>query len=124
MTIDETPFQGRQWSAAVEKIVSEEEVVANGDSGTLTGYGPGSTIRAQLKVTSGVGGTLDVVIEDSLDGTTWNTIGTFTQATTVTREVINITTPFSDTLRVRWTVGGGAPDFDFEVDWAIQASNA
>lgn len=76
-----------------------------------------NTIRAQLEVTaaSGTVPTLDVVIEDSLDGSTWNTIGSFTQATATARQVINITTPFSDTLRVRWTVGGTTPSFTFSV---------
>ena len=55
----------------------------------------------QLNVTaaSGTSPTLDVVVQDTVDGTNWNTIATFTQATGVTREVIRLTTAFTDQLR-------------------------
>lgn len=81
------------------------------------GYGPAKTLRAQLNVTAagGVGPTLDVLIEDSLDGTNWNTIGTFSQKTAVSREVINVTNPFSEQLRARWTIGGTTPTFTFSI---------
>jgi hypothetical protein len=90
---------------------------ASGDSGTQSGYELASTLRAQLNVTAaaGTGPTLDVVIEDTLDGTNWNVIGTFAQKTGPGREVINVTSPFSDRLRARWTVGGTAPSFTFDV---------
>lgn len=74
--------------------------------------------RVQLQVTaaSGTTPTLDVVVEDSVDaGATWNTISTFTQATAATRQVVNITAPFTDRIRVRWTVGGTTPSFTFSV---------
>ncbi len=72
----------------------------------------------QLNVTaaSGTTPTLDVVVEDSLDGANWNTVGTFTQLTTTGRQVINVTTPFADQIRVRWTIAGTTPSFTFAVD--------
>lgn len=37
------------------------------------------------------------------------------------RQVINITEPFSDLIRVRWTVGGEKePAFTFAVDWVAE----
>ena len=75
-------------------------------------------LRAQLSVTaaSGTSPTLNVVFEDTLDGgATWNTIGTFAQRVAAGREVINVTTPFTDRIRARWTVAGTAPSFTFEV---------
>lgn len=93
---------------------------ATGSTGSLSGYGVTKTLRAQLDVTaaSGTSPTLNVIIEDSLDGgTTWNTVGTFTQRTAAGREVINITTPFSPLLRVSWTITGTTPSFTFAVDW-------
>ena len=86
-------------------------------SAAFTGYGAADLLRCQLDVTavSGTAPTLDVVIEDSLDGTTWNVIGTFAQKLAVGREVINITTPFADMLRTRWTVAGTTPSFSFSV---------
>lgn len=92
----------------------------SGNSGTLTSYGAAKTLRAQLNVTAatGTGPTLDVIIQDSVDGgATWNTIGTFAQATAVNRQVINITTPFTPLLRVSWTIAGGTPSLTFAVDW-------
>ena len=75
-------------------------------------------LRIQLDVTaaSGTTPTLDVVVEDTLDGVNFNTIATFTQATGVTREVKNVTTPFGRRLRVKWTLGGTSPNFTFSTD--------
>lgn len=90
----------------------------NGDSGVKAGYGATKTLRVQLHVTAAPGGvapTLDVVLEDTLDGATFNVIGTFAQRTAAGREVINVTTPYSDSIRARWTVGGTNPSFDFTV---------
>lgn len=93
---------------------------ASGNSDTFTGFSAAKTIRAQLNVSaaSGTSPTLDVKIEDSVDGgVTWNTVGTFAQKTAAGREVINITTPFTDMLRVSWAIAGTTPSFTFAVDW-------
>lgn len=111
------------WIGQRETPVASAARTASGDSGAQYGYGPAGTIRAQLNVTaaSGTSPTLDVVIEDTLDGSTnWNVVGTFAQKTATGREVIDITTPFSDQLRVRWTIGGTTPSFTFAVDWAVE----
>ncbi|MBW3643112.1 MAG: hypothetical protein KY447_09385 [Actinobacteria bacterium] len=90
---------------------------ASGTSAAFTSYGSADLLRCQLDVTaaSGTAPTLDAVIEDSLDGVTWNVIGAFAQKLAVGREVINITTPFADMLRTRWTVAGTTPSFTFSV---------
>ena len=78
-----------------------------------------ANLRVQLNATvvTGTTPTLDVVIEDTVDGgTTWNTIGTFTQLTAAGRQVINVTSPFTDSVRARWTIGGTTPSFTFAVD--------
>lgn len=105
-----------------ETVVASVPRTTSGNSGALPGYGPAASLRAQLNVTaaSGTTPTLDVVIEDTLDETNWNVIGTFAQKTAAGREVINITIPFSETVRVRWTIGGTAPSFTFAVDWVAQ----
>lgn len=103
-----------------EQPVASAARTVDGDSGPLNGYGIASTLRAQLNVTaaSGTSPTLNVVIEDSVDGgATWNVIGTFAQRVAAGREVVNITSPFTGMLRVRWTVGGTTPSFTFAVDW-------
>lgn len=116
------PLTGYSWSGVRETAVVSAARVASGNSGVLTGYGPASALRAQLNVTaaSGTSPTLNAVIEDSVDdGATWNTIGTFAQRVATGREVINITTPFGDQLRVSWTIGGTGPSFTFAVDWVV-----
>jgi hypothetical protein len=87
------------------------------NSGVLSGFGDWSKFRAQLAVTaaSGTTPTLDVVVEDSFDGTNWNTVATFTQKTAAGTQAVDVTGLFSDQLRVRWTVGGTTPSFTFSV---------
>lgn len=111
------PATGSAAGYAEETIVASAARTASGDSGTVTGFGGASTLRCQLGVTaaSGTSPTLDVVIEDTLDGTNWNTVATFSQKTAVSREVVNVTAPFANRLRVRWTVGGTTPSFSFSV---------
>lgn len=101
----------------LETLVASAARTTSGDDGGSAGWDAAKTIRAQLDVTaaSGTSPTLDVVIEDTLDGTNWNVIGTFAQKTAAGREVINITTPFSNRARTRWTIGGTAPSFTFSV---------
>lgn len=85
-------------------------------------FGSADSLRAQLDVTAftvAAGNTLDVVIEDSLDGINWNVIGAFAQRTAVGREIINVTIPFGENLRVRSTVGG-APAATYGVTAYVQ----
>lgn len=99
------------------ELVASAARTTTGNSGALTGWEFASVLRAQLDVTaaSGTTPTLDVVIADTLDGTNWNTIGTFTQKVTTGRQVIDITTPFADAVRVSWIIAGTTPSFTFSV---------
>lgn len=98
----------------------------DGDSGVLADYGGADTLRVQLDVTaaSGTSPSLAVVVEDTLDGTNWNMLGSFAAKTAAGREVINVTTPFAKRLRVRWTVTGTTPSFTFSVILVAQAPTA
>ncbi len=100
-----------------ETLVASGARTTNGDSGWIDGFGPAKTLRVQLDVTAfaGTSPTLDVVIEDTLDGTNANVLGTFAQRVGTGREVLNITIPFAERIRVRWTIGGTAPSFTFSV---------
>ncbi len=104
--------------SANDALAASAARTASGNTGPVPGWGPAKTLRAQLNVTavSGTSPTLDVVLEDTIDGTNWNVIGTFAQRVAAGREVINVTAPFTDRLRARWTVGGGTPSFTFAVD--------
>lgn len=118
------PTVGETLRYAEEAILAAAARTTNGDSGMLPGFGPANTLRAQLDVTAvaGTSPTLDVVIEDTLDGTNWNVVATFAQKAVVSREVINVTSPFADRLRVRHTIGGVAPSFTFSVVVASQSA--
>jgi hypothetical protein len=101
----------------VDTLVPSAARTASGDTGALTGWGVPSTARVQLDVTAAAGTspTLGVVVEDTLDGTNWNPVGIFAQRVGAGREVLTLSTPFTDRMRVRWTVGGTAPSFTFSV---------
>lgn len=116
-------LQDRVWAGVREQPVASAARTASGNSGALAGYGPASSLRAQLNVTAASGTTpsLTVLVEDSVDGgTTWNTVGTFAAKTAAGREVINITGLFGELLRVSWTITGTTPSFTFAVDWVVQ----
>lgn len=86
-------------------------------------FGEADRLRALLLVTaaSGTTPTLDVVLEDSLDGgTTWTQIGAFAQKTAAGNEAINVTIPFGPLVRARWTIAGTTPSFTFAVTALIQ----
>lgn len=107
----------QSWSGFQETLVASAARTATGNSGAIYGLGPASSLRVQLDVTaaSGTTPTLDVIVQDTLDGTNWNTVGTFAQKVAAGREVINITTPFADAIRISWTVAGTTPSFTFAV---------
>jgi hypothetical protein len=111
---------------AEETPVASAARTTTGDTGVISGYGGAVSLRAQLDVTaaSGTTPTLNVTIEDTLDGTTWNTVGTFAQKTAAGREVITVTTPFADRIRVRWVIAGTTPSFTFSVVIASQSPMA
>lgn len=101
----------------LDTLAASAARTTSGDSGASAGWGSASTLRAQLDVTAAAGTTptLDVVLEDTLDGVNYNVVGTFAQKVAAGREVINITTPFSERIRARWTLGGTTPSFTFSV---------
>lgn len=101
----------------LETLIASAARTTTANGGIVEGFGVVKTIRAQLEVTAASGSTptLDVLIEDTLDGTNFNTIGTFTQETGTGRQVINITGLFSDRVRVSWTITGGSASFTFSV---------
>ncbi len=102
------------------RIIELQPRTTNGNSGNIQAAG-GESLRAQLNVTaaSGTAPALTVLVEDTLDGTNYNTIGTFAQKTAASREVINIAQPFSENLRVSWTIAGASASFTFSVDWSL-----
>lgn len=109
-----------------ESLIASQAVTGDGVLYDNTRWGDVSVARVQLNLTAltydaaavgAVAPTFTVVLEDTLDdGATWNTIGAFAARTAIGREVINITTPFSDRVRVRHTLTGTSPSATFAVD--------
>jgi len=111
------PNQTYAAPGATDTIVAPATRTTSADTGPITGWGAIQTIRTQLAVTTVAGTTpsLTVVVEDSLDGVTWWQLATFTPATAVGAQVINIGKPFTDRLRWRWTITGTGASFGFSV---------
>ncbi len=102
------------------KILESLTRSTSGSSNTVQAAG-GESLRCQLNVTaaSGTSPTLTVIIEDTIDNTNFNTIATFTQRTAPGREILNVTTPFAENLRVSWSITGASASFVFAVDWSL-----
>jgi len=107
--------------ASTVTLLASAARTTTASAAAVTGFAAARQLCLQLQVTaaSGTAPTLDVVVQDTVDGTNYNTIATFTQAAAVTREVIRLATPFTDSLRVVYTIGGVTPSFTFSViTWA------
>jgi hypothetical protein len=64
----------------------------------------------KLDVTATTGGTLNVSVEESDDGTTWRSVGAFGAKTTVTSELKSFAIA-ADYYRVVWTISAGNATF-------------
>lgn len=103
-------------------LVASAARTTSSDSGIIDGYGQAATLRVALNVTAATGTTpnLAVVVEDTLDGTVFFPIATFVAKTATGTEIINVTSPFANRIRVRWTITGTTPSFTFSVTCASQ----
>jgi hypothetical protein len=107
--------------ASTVTLLASAARTTTASAAAITGFAAARQLCLQLQVTaaSGTAPTLDVVVQDTVDGTNYSTIATFTQAAAATREVIRLATPFTDSLRVVYTIGGVTPSFTFSViTWA------
>lgn len=103
-------------ASAARTTSSQQELPGPG------GYGDAKTLTLHqiVSAASGTTPTLDVVVEDTLDGgTTWVQVAAFTQSTAAGSKRLDITSPFADRLRVRWTIAGTTPSFTFKILAAI-----
>ena len=109
-------------STANDLVLPSAAYTATGQSEQYSTYGPITAMVVEINVTaaSGTTPTLDVDIEDSFDGTTWNKVSDINAAnittTGVTVKRINlIDNPCTDRLRFKYTIGGTTPSFTFTV---------
>lgn len=109
-------------SEPLAPVVSAARTISG--SQVIPGLADFDRLRIQLNVTaaSGTTPTLDVVVEDTVDGTNFNTIGTFAQKVTTGREVISVVGLIGARVRVRWTIAGTTPSFTFDIAGAAERS--
>lgn len=86
----------------------------NSGSGKYVGENTNAVVYLNITAVSGTNPTLDVVIQDTVDGSNWDTVASFTQATATGREVKRITN-FSRYMRINYTIDGTTPNFTFSV---------
>lgn len=105
-----------------DTLVASAARTTSSDSGIWDGFSQAQTLRLLLNVTAASGTTpsLTVVAEDTLDGTNFFPIATFAAKTAAGTEILNVTLPFANRLRVRWTITGTTPSFTFSVLCASQ----
>lgn len=92
---------------------------------TATGNGPdldnlvltsaGGSAVLSVSAVSGTTPTLDVVLEHSVDGVTWATLGTFSQQNAVNGEIITFSGTVNRHVRAVHTIGGTSPSFTMNV---------
>lgn len=107
----------------VDTLFASAARTATATSAVFAGYGDATALIIQLDVTasSGTTPTLDVVIQDTVDGTNWNTIYSFTQLVTTGRAVkrylpnIAADGPVTNQIRAVATIAGTTPSFTFSV---------
>lgn len=105
---------------ASETLLASGAKIVSANTAANAGFGGVKDLIVQVAVTaaSGTLPTLDVKIQDSVDGgTNWNDIAglSFTQLITTGQEIKIPARIFSDTLRVAYTIGGTNPSFTFSV---------
>jgi hypothetical protein len=103
--------------ASTVTLLASAARTATASGAGVAGFAAANNLVLQLQVTAaaGIGVTLDVVVQDTVDGTNYSTIATFAQAVSATREVIRLATPFTGTLRAVYTIGGADPSLTFSV---------
>lgn len=116
-------MQRQDWRQGTVQVVDFSGITGSGAQEISGNYRGATFIRAQLQVFGDYTGDtyLAVFVEDTLDRSTWHEIGKFSKRRSAGTEIINITQPFTDTLRVRWEIEGqGVPTFTFRVDWYVE----
>jgi hypothetical protein len=80
------------------------------------------TMTLDVALPSGTTPTLDVIIEHSHDGSTWATLLTFTQVTTVAATETKTAGPCRQYIRAKATIAGTLPIYTFTVTGDLDAS--
>ncbi len=102
---------------SLETVVSSAARTTSGASSVI-GASQADQLRFFLNITaaSGTSPTLNITVEDTPNGTDFYQVAAFTQKTAAGKDDIDITTLFSDSMRVSWAIAGTTPSFTFSLD--------
>ena len=102
---------------------STVQTVSGNSVTPVSGLAPADTLIFQTDVTaiSGTGATITVVVQDTIDGTNWFPIATFTAITAVGSQVQRVTVPHTDQVRATWTIAGTTPSVTFDVQYYAES---
>jgi len=121
ITVDVQAHQGIHQGFALHDLTART-TSANGNSvdeeGATTAGGFGFL---HVTAASGTGPTLDVVIKDSSDDSSFAELIAFTQTAVITSERATVAGAVGRYVRVEWTIDddtGASPSFTFTVGWA------
>lgn len=128
--------EGRRWREGAIEVVGFNGWTNSGVKESAENYRGATFIRAQAQATgmNTQGSSLRVFIEDMLDGgANWHPVEEFPELVSdeVRMEevrIVNVTRPFTDTLRVRWEIApprnapseAAPPEFSFGVRWYVE----
>ena len=111
------PITNVSHQTSTDTLHASEARIATGNATAVEGFAVARQMVVLLDVSAadGTAPTLDVIIQDTVDGTNYRTIGTFAQKVATGQETIGITIPFTNTIRARYTIAGTDPSFTFAV---------
>lgn len=112
-----------QFQSSGDTILASAARTATGNSANILTNGPirGAVIEVVVSAASGTTPTLDVDLEDTMDGgLTWNKVddvnaSNLTTTGTTIKRLSTLTTPCTNKLRIKYTIGGTTPSFTFTV---------
>jgi hypothetical protein len=111
--------QYRYYSDPETRVDFDLPSAARTTTGTATAFSTGDVevVQATLVVSaaSGTTPTLDVRLETTVDGTNWDTVGSFPQQTTTQAGRGKVFAGLGTQARWAWTIGGTSPSFTFTV---------
>ena len=114
---------GHGRTVSTTNLANEIDLDTTKTQSSLDLGGPFGAMTLTLDVTaaSGTLPTNDTIVEHSHDGSTWVTLGSFTQATGVTMET-KIFGPCHRYIRGKSTIGGTSPLFTFTLSGDLDLS--
>ena len=115
--------QGSNFQSSADVALASAARTTSGTINLPPLGGPGVVVVFEINVTaaSGTTPTLQIALEDTFDGTNWNSVFNLAAAniTTTGRTLKRVNlqdTPCTENVRLNYTIGGTTPSFTFAVN--------